>query len=419
MHAPHELTTSEVMRWWSWEPITIALLAISAILYAIGTARLRWRTGNPACPDRRDRLSSTRFWQPLAFAAGWLALVIALISPLDALGAILFSAHMAQHEMLMIVAAPLLVLGRPLIAFLWALPANWRTRIGHWTQSPPVAHSWHFMTGPLVVTILHAIALWIWHLPSWYQATLRSELIHALQHTSFLFTAALFWWALIHGRYGRMGYGVAVIYVFVTAAHSGALGALIAFSPQVLYPIYQSTTAQWGLDAIEDQQLAGIIMWIPAGVLMTILGVALFAAWLGEAEQRVKLTQSEMLKKRPAKAGPTLMLLLLLGCNREQKQLAMMSTGGDPNRGKDAIERYGCNACHNIPGVPGPKGMVGPPLDHMAARAYIGGKFPNNPQMMIQWLQNPPAFDSQSAMPNLGVTEADSRDITAYLYTLK
>src|SRR5437660_7371367 len=99
MHAPHELTTSEVMRWWSWEPITIALLAISAILYAIGTARLRWRTGNPACPDRRDRLSSTRFWQLLAFAAGLLAHVIALISSLVALGAILFSAHIAQHAM--------------------------------------------------------------------------------------------------------------------------------------------------------------------------------------------------------------------------------------------------------------------------------------------------------------------------------
>ena len=276
MHAPHELTTSEVMHWWSWEPVTLALLAASATLYAIGTARM-WRF--------------TKKWQPLAFAAGWIALFIALISPLDSLGEILFSAHMAQHEMLMIVAAPLLVLGRPLNAFLWALPASWRVKM------PPVVRAWNFITGPLVVTILHAVALWIWHLPSWYQATLRSDFIHALQHTSFLLTAALFWWALIHGRYGRMGYGVSVVYVFVTAAHSGALGALIAFSPRVLYPIYQSTTMQWGLDPIEDQQLAGILMWIPAGILMTILGVALFAAWLGEAERRVKLTQSEMLKK--------------------------------------------------------------------------------------------------------------------------
>jgi len=254
---------------WSFEPVTIALLAITAILYAIG---LR----SPAARQRR--------WQPIAFFAGWLALIAALLSPLDSLSAILFSAHMTQHEILMVVAAPLMVLGRPHIVFLWALPAKWRERVGHLAL-------WRCISGPLTATVLHAIALWIWHLPSWYQATLRSDFIHALQHMSFLFTATLFWWALIHGRYGRVGYGVAVVYVFITAAHSGALGALIAFSPQVIYPIYQVTTSQWGLDAIEDQQLAGLIMWIPAGVLMTILGVALFAAWLGEAERRVAISE--------------------------------------------------------------------------------------------------------------------------------
>src|SRR5438477_8599699 len=134
----HHLEPSEVIRWWSWEPVTIAILAISALLYIVGCARI-WH--------------SIRKWQAIAFAAGWLALLIALISPLDTLGGILFSAHMAQHEMLMIVAAPLLVLGRPLIAFLWALPASWRVRTGHLAQS--------FITGPFVATLLHAIALWI------------------------------------------------------------------------------------------------------------------------------------------------------------------------------------------------------------------------------------------------------------------
>jgi len=112
------------------------------------------------------------------------------------------------------------------------------------------------------------------------------------------------------------------------------------------------------------------------------------------------------------------LLLLLFACNREQTAQAKMSSG-DPQRGKAAIDRYGCNACHSIPGIPGPKGMVGPSLDHIASHATIAGKFPNNPQTMIQWLQNPPAFDAQSSMPNLGITEAESRDITAYLYSLK
>ncbi len=104
-----------------------------------------------------------------------------------------------------------------------------------------------------------------------------------------------------------------------------------------------------------------------------------------------------------------MLFLLLAACNR----------GSDPQRGKDAIQRYGCTACHVIPGVSGPKGMVGPSLDHMASRSTIAGKFANNPQTMTKWLQNPPAFDPQTSMPDVGVTPADSRDITAYLYTLK
>jgi putative membrane protein len=145
-----------------------------------------------------------------------------------------------------------------------------------------VSAAWRAITNPLVATLVHAIALWTWHLPSLYQATLRSETINAVQHSSFLFSATLFWWALIHGRWGRLGYGAAIGYVFVTAAHSGALGALITFSPNVLYPIYGD---------IGDQQLAGLIMWIPAGVLLTIAAVALMAAWLKEAERRVTLKE--------------------------------------------------------------------------------------------------------------------------------
>jgi cytochrome c2 len=113
-----------------------------------------------------------------------------------------------------------------------------------------------------------------------------------------------------------------------------------------------------------------------------------------------------------------LIAIVLIACNREQKRSADPAIG-NPIRGKEAIERYGCNACHNIPGIPGTKGMVGPPLDHIASRSFIAGKLPNNPQTMINWLQDPPKYDPQASMPNLGVTPADSRDMVAYLYTLK
>lgn len=124
---------------------------------------------------------------------------------------------------------------------------------------------------------------------------------------------------------------------------------------------------------------------------------------------------------RRALAALICAILVASGCSRqEQKRQAAAATGGgDVARGKVAIDRYGCTACHTIPGIEGPKGMVGPPLDHIASRPVIAGKFPNNPQTLVKWLQNPPAFDPQSAMPNLGITPTDARDITAYLETLK
>jgi len=273
----HHLDASEVMTWWTWEPVVVALLAVSALLYLIGSRRM----------------GRVRMLHVAAFAGGWISLLIALVSPLDALGGILFSAHMAQHEVLMIIAAPLLVLGRPLVAMLWALPASWRIPIAHFFQTRPIAATWRFFTAPIIAVVVHAIALWIWHLPVLYEATLRNDTIHALQHTTFIVTAALFWWALIHGRYGRLGYGAAVFYVFLTSMHSGALGALLTVSPNLWYPIYNTRTAAWGLNPIEDQQLAGLIMWVPASVIFLVLGVALFVAWLAEAERRVTLGTSE------------------------------------------------------------------------------------------------------------------------------
>jgi cytochrome c len=113
-------------------------------------------------------------------------------------------------------------------------------------------------------------------------------------------------------------------------------------------------------------------------------------------------------------------LLVFAACNREDKQqISAMTGGGDAAKGKAATIKWGCAACQNIPGVEGPKGMVGPPLDHMASRTVIAGKIQNTPPNMIQWIQNPQSLDPNNAMPNLGVTAEDAKDIAAYLYTLK
>jgi putative membrane protein len=279
--APHDLWTA-----WSWEPVVVIALLVSGWMYARGVERV-WR--------RAGAGGGIRKWQAGCFAAGWLTLGVAMVSPLHPLGAALFSAHMVQHELLVAVAAPLLVLGRPVIPFLFALPMPWRRAAGGWAKAGPVRGAWQGLTVPVTALVLHAAALWLWHLPAPYQATLRSELLHTLQHASFLGTGLLFWWAMIHGRDGRRGYGASVFYLFATALHSGGLGALLTFAPRPWYPAYDGTAAAWGLTALEDQQLAGLIMWIPAGASYAVAGLILMAMWMRESERRTARWQERAL----------------------------------------------------------------------------------------------------------------------------
>jgi cytochrome c oxidase assembly factor CtaG len=138
----------------------------------------------------------------------------------------------------------------------------------------------------MVAWVIHVAILWAWHLPSLYQATLQDEFIHALQHVCFLFSALLFWWALIQGRTAALRYGVAVLYVFTSALQSGLLGALITFARTVWYPAYEQTAPAWGLTPLEDQQLGGLIMWVPACAMYIVAGLALFAGWMRTSEER-------------------------------------------------------------------------------------------------------------------------------------
>jgi putative membrane protein len=275
-------------RHWSaadvWNALTAVSLVSVALLYALGLRRL-WRSEGGQHTIRR--------WQALAFFAGCASAALALLGPLDRWSDVLFSAHMAQHEVLMLVAAPLMVLGRPFIVTLWGLTPWWRGAVAAFARRPSVVRLWDLSTGALTVLLLHAVVLWAWHVPALFEAALHSESVHVVQHLGFFLTAALFWWALVHGRYGRLGYGIGVMYVFATAMHTQILGALLTFGSRPWYPTHTARTVAAGMNAVADQQLAGIVMWIPFGVVFVLVGLALFAAWLGEAERRVAFTSSE------------------------------------------------------------------------------------------------------------------------------
>jgi putative membrane protein len=265
-----------VVHAWSFEPWVVFCLALSAALYAAGLARL-WR--------RAGRGHGVSVAQGCAFAAGWLTLLVALVTPLDALGSVLFSAHMVQHELLMLVAAPLLVLGRPLAAWAWALPQPWRRTTGRVLRHPAWRIPWQVVTAPLVAWLLHALALWLWHIPALFDAALDNSTLHAWQHLSFLLTALLFWWSVL-GAMTRKDQGVALVSLFTTMVHTGALGAVLALARTPWYGHYFATTSLFGIDALEDQQLGGLIMWVPAGGIYILWGVATAGRWIKPHAQR-------------------------------------------------------------------------------------------------------------------------------------
>jgi putative membrane protein len=259
---------------WSFEPALVAPLLLSAALYGLGLARLWRRSGvGRAARGRLARL----------FFLGWICLALAVVSPLHTLGGRSFTAHMFEHELLMLVAAPLLVLSRPLSTMIWAFPAAGRRMLGPASRSKTIRDPWRGLTQPWTATALQAAALWLWHLPTLFDRALDSDGWHIAQHLSFLVSALLFWTAMLDRRQAGRALGAPVLCLFVTSVVSGALGALMAFSQSPWYARYaQLGLAPFGLTPVEDQQVAGLLMWVPGGLVHVAAALLLIAAALRE-----------------------------------------------------------------------------------------------------------------------------------------
>lgn len=266
------IVPAELWRSWSLEAGVVLPLIAAMLLYAYGLRRLWLRAGEG---------HGVRTGEAWCFAAGVLTLVVALVSPLHALGGALFSAHMTQHVLLMGVAAPLIVLGAPLVALTWALPRSGRRGVSRFLNNRPVRSIWRTLTRPSVAWLVHGAAIWVWHAPALYAASVTSEVMHSAQHTSFMLSALLFWWAMRE----RSRHGIAVLYVFATAVHSSLLGALLAFAPDVFYEPYVETAPAWGLSPLEDQQIGGLIMWVPGGIIYLGAALLLFGSWLRHSQR--------------------------------------------------------------------------------------------------------------------------------------
>lgn len=235
-------------------------MLLAAVAYAVGWRRTR---------------RHVQWWKPLLFAVGLLTLASGVMGPIAHWANTSLAGHMTQHMLLLAVVPPLVLLARPLPQFLHALPLSLRRRVG------PVAGRIYQVAGdtPISAFVVYGLIIWLWHLPSPLQISITDPVLHDAVHILFFITGLWFWWSLMApARLGRTGFGPAAILAALTVMHTGMLGALLTFAPGLLYPEHPAGFS--GLSELSDQQLAGLVMWVPGGLVYTIAALVLGIAWL-------------------------------------------------------------------------------------------------------------------------------------------
>ena len=263
-----------------WLP-TIAVVLTGAA-HAAAVARAR----------RVDGRRSVRPGAVAAFTAGLVATGVALAPPFHDAAERTFSAHMVQHVLLIAVAAPLLVLGDPLRTALLGAPDPWRRRLRS-VHRPRAGAHWAAWIS--VAITVQALVMWVWHAPVLYEAALRSDAVHSLEHVSLLATSVWAWWGLIRARRSRRGAGALAL--FVGAFPGTALGAALLLAPRPWYPTYVHGTID---GALADQQLAAVVMWSVTGIAYVVGAAVLFGTWLADADQRDRQQNGSMRTDRVA-----------------------------------------------------------------------------------------------------------------------
>jgi cytochrome c oxidase assembly factor CtaG len=269
---------------WSLDP-ALALIIAAGLLYAVGgTGRLA-----------RARMRHERRWRSTCFYAGLAVLAIALDSPLEALSRSLFWAHMVQHVLLLVVAPPLILLARPWMRLWRALPLGWRRPLARAVgTSARTAWLWRVSRAlgrPLPSLVLFCGALLAWHVPALFDATLRSEALHALEHTLFFASALLFWKQVLHSPPLRAGLGDVqrIAYVVAAMVASWALAVVLALAPHPLYAFYAHEAGRpGGISALSDQQIAAGIMWVPGSISFVVVLFFYVHRWLSPAPQQAR-----------------------------------------------------------------------------------------------------------------------------------
>lgn len=281
-------TLGAVLTAWRFDPLV--LVPLVALGWAYLWAVRRVDAGHPGNPHPRHR---TWF-----FLAGLVVLALALVSPVEAYEGVLFSVHMVQHMLLELLAAPLLLAGGPITLTLRVARPSVRRRLLAVLQSRAI----HVLSFPVIAWALFAAANWGWHFSALYDQALENELLHYVQHATFLGASLLFWWPIIGADPSpwRLPHPVRLFYLFLAMPQNSFLGVAIMSASTILYPHYSTNVRSWGPTPLEDQQIGGIIMWV-VGDVAFLVGMALVVAmWVRHEERRTRRLDARLAAERVA-----------------------------------------------------------------------------------------------------------------------
>jgi cytochrome c oxidase assembly factor CtaG len=294
---------AELLLHWHWRPEVLLVLAALGAAYVRGWRRLRARE-RPLGPPR---LASA--WRLAAYVAGIGSVAVALLSPLEHLAETVFTAHMLQHQILLMVAPPLLLLGNPFPLVLWGLPRGLRRALGRtFGAAGRGRRAWRRLTWMPVAGVLYALNLVVWHLPVAYEAALRAHAIHDLEHLCFFGTSVLFWWPVVnpaprlHRLRTGVQYGFRIAYLILAAGFNTLVGAVLGLSERLIYPSYAAAPRLFAdLGPLDDQALGGGVMW--SGSHMYLVAILVLLSRAMHAEDRAAVA-AESLAREPGEPTP-------------------------------------------------------------------------------------------------------------------
>ena len=276
---------------WDLASPFLVLLALLTAAYTVGLVRLRARAGGKSIDRRRVGMAYGAF----------VLLSLALFGPLDTYAEYLFLVHMLQHLALALGAAPLLLMAGVMPAFMWSMPRFLRQGVGaEFAVTGMARRIVAFATRPQVALVFFVGALWIWHIPDFYDAAVRNELIHLAEHLSFFTGAMLFWWPIIGPAPVRsaLSYPQRLLYLLLIVTPSAVLAALVTLAGSSIYEVYDGSNEVWGLDPHSDQRIGGLIMWVPGNFVYLFTMTALFFKWYDSEERKSRAQRPRRRRRR-------------------------------------------------------------------------------------------------------------------------